>query len=159
MTYLGIDNGLRGGLVWLSETGEILRKEVMPTQNIGKNDIVDYDDLSVLLAFDLEAHVLFEGAAKFSQGVKALCSTWHSCGIVETTLKSLKMRWEGIDAQRWQKAILPGRKSGETKAAALATATKLWPRELWLETPRCSKPHDGMIDAALIAEYARRIRL
>jgi len=37
----------------------------------------------------------------------------------------------------------------------LLKARQLWPDETWLASPRCTKPHDGMIDAALIAEYAR----
>jgi hypothetical protein len=55
----------------------------------------------------------------------------------------------------WQKVMLPGCAKGDTKPAALARARQLWPAESWLASPRCSKPHDGMIDAALIAEYGR----
>jgi hypothetical protein len=35
----------------------------------------------------------------------------------------------------------------------------LWPDERFLPTDRCIKSHDGAIDAALIAEYARRTGL
>jgi hypothetical protein len=55
--------------------------------------------------------------------------------------------------------MLPGCKSGETKPRALEVASRTWPEEDWLATPRSSKPHEGLIDAALIAEYGRRMRI
>jgi len=51
--------------------------------------------------------------------------------------------------------MLVGCAKGDTKPAAKAKAQQLWPDEQWLATPRCKKAHDGMIDGALIAEYAR----
>jgi hypothetical protein len=154
--YLGIDNGLAGGLVWLNISGEIIRKEVMPVRDNGKNRLVDARTLAKLLTAEPSVRVVAEIAAKFSPGKMALCSTWHSWGIVQATLELTQVRWEPVDAQRWQKIMLPGRKTGETKAAALETARRLWPSETFLATGRSCKPHDGWIDAALIAEYARR---
>ena len=57
MIYLEIDNGLTGGLVWVSDSGEIIRKEVMPIRDNGKNRIVDSHDLVNLLTFERTAHV------------------------------------------------------------------------------------------------------
>ena len=45
---------------------------------------------------------------------------------------------------------------GETKAYARAKAAQIWPDEDWLATPRSKKAHEGLIDAALIAEFYRR---
>ena len=42
---------------------------------------------------------------------------------------------------------------GMTKVAALAVANKLWPQQRWIATNKSKVPHDGMIDAALIAHY------
>ena len=42
---------------------------------------------------------------------------------------------------------------GMTKVAALAAANKLWPQQKWIATNKSKVPHDGMIDAALIAHY------
>lgn len=50
--------------------------------------------------------------------------------------------------------MIPGAK-GDTKPRALAKALQLWPGETFLASERCRVPHDGMIDAALIAEYGR----
>lgn len=61
----------------------------------------------------------------------------------------------GNPKDSWQRHMLPKCEQGETKAAAIAAASQLWPDESWLASPRCSTPDTGMIDAALIAEYAR----
>ena len=159
MIYLGIDNGLNGGLVWLDDNGKIERREVMPVRDNGKNKVVDAHDLMTLVSYERQARVVAEIAAKFSPGKMALCSTWHSWGIVQAVLELSGMRWEPVDSQRWQKIMLPGRAKGETKPAALEASRRLWPEEKFLATARSSKPHDGMIDAALIAEYGRRQRL
>jgi hypothetical protein len=52
--------------------------------------------------------------------------------------------------------MIPGCEKGETKRAASELARRLWPDESFFATERCKTPHDGLVDAALIAEYARR---
>ena len=42
---------------------------------------------------------------------------------------------------------------GRTKEVALNLANQLEPSENWLANKRCRTPHDGMIDAYLIARY------
>jgi hypothetical protein len=61
----------------------------------------------------------------------------------------------GNPKDSWQRAMLGPCEKGETKAAALAAAERLWPEENWLASERCKSPHDGMIDSALIAQFAR----
>ena len=51
---------------------------------------------------------------------------------------------------------MPKGQKFNTKAAALNVAKQIFPAETWLKSERCTKPHDGMIDAALLAEYGRR---
>jgi hypothetical protein len=62
-----------------------------------------------------------------------------------------------IEWQRhfWTKPKMPKGMKFDTKAAALNQAEQLWSGNDWTATERSRKPHDGMIDAALIAEYAR----
>jgi len=40
---------------------------------------------------------------------------------------------------------------GQSKKYALAKAKELRPDEQWLATPRSKKPHDGIVDAYLMA--------
>jgi hypothetical protein len=94
----------------------------------------------------------------------ALCSTWFTYGHICAALKLGLYRWHSIRPQAWQKTFwakpkMPKGQKFDTKAAALRSANMLWPTEDWTKSDRATKPHDGMVDAALIAEYGRRNRL
>jgi hypothetical protein len=78
---------------------------------------------------------------------------------IRAVITSMRIPWHRITPQSWQKVMLPKCKAGDTKPRALALAMALWPQESFLASPRCKVPHDGLIDAALIAEYSRRMKL
>lgn len=164
MIYIGIDNGLTGGLVALGENpGPPISAVPMPTRGKTKGNEVDaraiYEWLlSLDTAFD-RMSVTLETPGKYSPGVQALCSMWDSYGAIRAVLECRDIRHHRKAPQAWQKVMLIGCKKGDTKPAALARVRQLWPAERWLASPRCSKPHDGMIDAALIAEYSRILKL
>jgi len=159
--YVGVDNGLDGGLVALSATpgAGIIDRIAMPTQKTGKGREVD----ALLVLAWLESLgtysalcVTLETPGKHSPGLQALCSMWDSYGALRAICATRGIRHYRIAPQTWQKAMLPGCEKGQTKPFALSVARRLWPEEKWLASPRCSKPHDGMIDGALIAEFSRR---
>lgn len=163
MIYLGIDNGLDGGLVALSDVVGVapINAAVMPTRLKAKGREVNAD---LVLAFIESLHcpdvrtdltVVIETPGKHSPGAQALCSMWDSFGVLRAVCEVKGIRHYRITPQQWQKAMLPGCEKGNTKPFALSIARRLWPQESWLATPRSSVPHDGLIDAALIAEYAR----
>jgi hypothetical protein len=157
MTYIGIDNGLSGGIVAVQAPGIITKAWTMPTRNKSKGNEVDAEFVASF--FDQwmrdEITVILETPGKFAKGVQAISSMWDSYGAVRGVLESRGIRHIRITPQAWQKVMLVGCKKGDTKPAAYAKARQLWPTETWLPSPRCSNPHDGMIDAALIAEYGR----
>ena len=160
MVYIGIDNGLTGGLVALSDhPGAPIASVVMPTHGKSKGNEVNgkrlWDWLSLFWHTNEDLTVIIETPGKFSPGVQALTSMWDSYGCIRGVLESRGIRHHRITPQKWQKVMLPGCKKGDTKPAAKARAAQLWPGESWLRSPLCSTPHDGMIDAALIAEYGR----
>ena len=157
---IGIDNGLTGGLVALSDhPGPPIACMPMPTRGKAKGNEVDAEAvwrwISTYWNTIESLTVILETPGKHSPGVQALCSMWDSYGAIRGVLESRGIRHHRITPQAWQKVMLPGCAKGDTKPAALARARQLWPAETWLASPRCSKPHDGMIDAALIAEYGR----
>ena len=162
MIYIGIDNGLTGGLVALSDhPGLLIESWPMPIQSKNKGNEVDALALWKIvskygmtsLAFGIT--VILETPGKHSPGAQALCSMWDSFGAIRGVLESHGIRHHRIAPQTWQKAMLGKLEKGQTKPAALSKARQLWPDEKWLATPRSTKPHEGLIDAALIAEYAR----
>lgn len=160
MQYIGIDPGLDGGIATLSQSGDILRACSMPTIKLGKGRVVDVLEIRRELNYYIDTVVYLEEASKHSAGVLSLCSTWYTFGAIETILKLSAIRYQVIRPQNWQKRFWtrPTMAKGDkfdTKAAALMAATRLWPEVDWTKSLKARKPHDGMIDAALIAEFAR----
>lgn len=160
--YVGIDNGLDGGIVALDGEGAVTFKSKMPVNKTGKGREIDVQGFAAIVE-QLSPHAVFivEQASKHSPGKMALCSTWHSFACMTTTLKLLKVQWDLVQPQKWQRAFwarpkMPKGQKFDTKAAALVAAKRIWPCEEWLASDRCKIAHNGMVDAALIAEHARR---
>tara|TARA_R100000353_G_scaffold165390_1_gene126508 strand:- start:799 stop:1068 length:270 start_codon:yes stop_codon:yes gene_type:complete len=61
-----------------------------------------------------------------------------------------------VEPREWQVEILGRIPAGSTKTAALALVSEVTPDEDWTKKGRSMNPHDGMIDAYLIAEFGRR---
>lgn len=163
MIYIGIDNGLTGALVALSDhPGPPIAKTAMPTRGKAKGNEVDSKaacDWMSSIGMFCNITVVLETPGKHSPGAQALCSMWDSYGALRSICEAFGIRHHRITPQAWQKVMIVGCAKGDTKPAALARARQLWPDETWLKSPRCTTPHDGMIDAALIAEYGRRTNL
>jgi hypothetical protein len=161
MIIVGIDNGLTGGIVALSDhPGAPVAMCVMPTQpkKTGRevSAVAVWDFLRMLGPVE-KLIVMLETPGKHSPGVHALCSMWDSYGVIRGVLESRQIAHHRVAPQTWQSAILGKLAKGETKPAALAKAREIWPDETWLATPRSTVPHDGLVDAALIGEHLRRI--
>ena len=159
--YIGIDPGLSGGIAILR--GRELELHIMPTFGDGKKRRVDVDILDAILfptRASSSAMILYESPAG-SKNARALASMADSFARIETLLILCQFRREPITARKWQKEFwtvpkMAKGKTFDTKAAALKVAKQLWPDRDWRASGRCKVPHDGLVDAALIAEYARR---
>jgi|TARA_Y100000310_G_scaffold185825_1_gene185893 hypothetical protein len=163
MIHIGIDNGLSGGIAAIEDG--TLSLDVMPILNDGKKNRVDVIKLMRILQSyyrsDCSSFIVYESPAG-SKSVKAAVSMADSFARVEAILIIERYRREPITSRKWQKIFwtvpkMPKGKSFDTKAAALNKARQLFPNQDWLTSSRCRKPHDGLIDAALIAEYCRRV--
>jgi hypothetical protein len=71
------------------------------------------------------------------------------CGMAETS----DFEMCRVSVHKWQKAILGFVPKGKTKESAILKAQELAPEECWVKNKRCRNPHDGMVDAFLIAMY------
>jgi len=174
---LGIDNGLDGGMVALSPIKGLdpIHKAIMPTLFVSyparktcKAKIVREVDARGLVAIlnsmeckPDETVIFFEECPERTfgeNGQKTMRSMGKSMGTILAVLACKGFqRVHRILPGDWQPVILGKVPSGQTKPAALAKAHDIWPDENWLASDRHSTPHNGMIDAALIAEYGRRI--
>lgn len=166
MIYLGIDNSLSGALCILSGSS-IVAMTQMPVKTYvppkkGAKSAREIDVVAVWRwLYEIVGHqlsnvvVMIEKPtnAKTYRAAEAMAGSFHALRAM-CELKNLK--WWRITPQSWQKVMLPGCVKGDTKPAALRAAKQIWPDESWLATKRSSVPHDGLVDAALIAEYCRR---
>jgi len=91
------------------------------------------------------------------QGVSSMFKFGKVYGEVLGAIKSENIPHTLITPQKWQKEIFQGIETKlKPKEKALIAAKRLFPNESFLATPRSRKPHDGMVDALLLAEYGRR---
>jgi len=157
---IGIDNGISGALVALSAySGMVLESILMPTRITGSSrecDAIAVCEWIEKFQYSDEVAVALETPGKYSPGTLALCSMWDCYGVLRGILESCNIRHIRVDPQIWQKEMLGKVPKGETKPFARAKAKELWVTETWLATPRSKKAHEGLVDAALIAEFYRR---
>lgn len=156
---IGIDNGISGSCVAISaHHGLVIDKILMPTRPSAKSRECNALTLCRWLeTFESSAiAVCLETPSKHSPGLLALCSMWDCYGAIRGVLESCGIQHTRIAPQTWQATMLGKVPKGETKAYARAKAAQIWPDETWLATPRSKKPHEGYVDAALIAEFYRR---
>lgn len=163
MIYIGIDNGVSGGIVALSPVAGCapILSAPMPVQRARRGNEIDVREVGELLR-DHELNrpeavsVIIEEPVG-SQSAHAAASMAGSFHALRGFLETSGFRWHRITPQSWQRVMIPGK--GDTKARALEAARRLWPAETWLASDRSRVPHDGIIDAALIAEFGRRSAL
>ena len=152
---IGVDNGLDGGLCAISDfDGGVVDKIPMPTMQRSKKREVDARKINEWL---ISLHTPFTLAveeplahAKSSQAVRSMALSFGKIvGIAEVKDYDLVR----VSVHKWQKKMLGNVSKGMTKVAALNVAERLAPAENWLKNKRCRTPHDGMVDAYLIAKY------
>lgn len=158
MNYLGIDNGISGGLALVSEQGLMVYYTAMPTQQTRKGNEIDVRTLRLwlddhhILPVNAVAVIEEPGGSKSAAAGASMAGSFHA---LRSLLELRGFRHARVTPQKWQKEIL-NCGTGETKPVALQKAQTLWPEEQFLATERSKVPHTGIIDAALIAEYGRR---
>jgi len=157
---IGVDNGISGALVAISaHNGALIASTEMPIQKARKGNEINTLEVEFWLRCvsggldKIHCAILEEpGGSKSAKAAMSMAGSFHS---LRTILTNLKIRWHRITPQKWQKEMLPGCKSGDTKPRALELAKRLWPDETFLATERSKVPHDGIVDAAILSEYAR----
>ena len=187
MIYIGIDNGLTGALVALSDyPGPPIAMRVMPTITrrfrFDKTRVTTRKGIKAKITAPATSNeidgasvtswirevtdsrpcvILIEECPEHAKQKSTMRSMAISYGILVGAITAglpgyrLEIARSGNPHDSWQRMLLGKLSHGDTKPAALARCRQLWPSESWLATPRSTKPHEGLIDAALIAEYGR----
>lgn len=161
---IGIDPGFSGALVITNGQKAGLAK--MPLLVNGKDREIDWRGLKQVLEdfgrMDKKTlpfpHIFLERAVSFGMGTKSAFNYGRGFGMIELVLQDCDYPYTLVEPQKWTKLMHAGvRKDLKPKAKSMIAARRLFPKIL----PFCTfdkkgKPHDGAIDALLIAGYGLR---
>lgn len=167
--YCGIDIGKAGAIAIITKENEIktFKMPMIKTE-------LDYESLHSLLEpyEGGNCMVVFEKLSViFGTSKQTAFLMGHQAGAVEMACVARCIPFIKIPPKVWQKAMFTGiteiskpSKTGkttqrDTKAMALVAVKQIFPSLKLTFGERAEKPHDGLIDAILMAEYARRLNL
>ena len=148
MIAIGIDPGKSGALaaIYMDENNKPIRYKVIPF------DATGYRDMLELCASSRVVCCVEKVGAMPGQGVVSMFNFGHNLGLIEGLLQGFKIPYQLVPPQTWKKEFsLTG-----NKQSSIDVCKKLYPNINLLPTPRCIKENDGMAEAVLMAEYARR---
>jgi hypothetical protein len=161
--YIGIDPGKSGGIAILTEDMKLILFTV-PT--IGK--LVDHQSIRTVLdgyrgGNGNQSYYALEDVHSLpGVSAKANFSFGENKGEYRGLLVGLQLPYMEVQPKTWQKIAWEGvplmkKPNGktDTKAVSLTAAKRLFPNESFLATSRSSVPHDGLVDATLIAYYLK----
>lgn len=162
---LGIDNGLDGAVVAIdAESGRVLGFFDAPVVELGKSRR-QLAPRSMAVALDALLEQVGPVVGCFVEhgqpiGSDGTIANWHSGASYlgwRCLLAARGLPWQDVPAQQWQRELLRGAPGEDTKAKSLHRAQGLFPG-LPLMKPNGRKLSlHGRSDAALIAEYGRRL--
>ena len=163
---IGIDNGISGGLVARSDhDGSYIDGITMASERWRSRNEIDVLAVRKCIrsVCDGEPHKKLLSVTVEEPNNSRTPSTAYSVASSFHSLRALldlwQLPWRRITPQSWQKVMLLKCAKGDTKPRALHEARNRWPDEAFLASPRCKVSHEGIVDAALIAEYSRRMKL
>ena len=88
------------------------------------------------------------------QGVTSCFSFGRGFGFILGLLAAFCLPYELVRPQKWKKEF----SCTSDKNTSIEVAKRLFPGVDLRRTPKCTKPHDGICEALLMAEYAKRMR-
>ena len=152
---VGIDPGVTGGVAILdAETGALvqaIRTPVLPIPGKKEYDLQGMRD--VLDAVCIRLVTIEKAGARPTDGKVGLFSYGCGYGMWLGLMAALGIPYIEVPPQRWQSKMLAGLPRGpKIKASAMRAAKSLFPT-----LPVRVKADNGIADAALIAEYGRRV--
>ena len=145
MIYVGVDPGKKGGYAVIADDA-LCGIEVHAWE----------DDGFVALMKEMSkyrcAAVVEKVGAMHGQGVTSMFTFGKSAGFIEGVLAAFGIGYQLIPPKTWKAEF--GLNSD--KADSIAVCKRLFPGVNLLPNERCRKDSDGMAEALLMAEYARR---
>ena len=179
-TFLGIDPGLDGGLVLLDESGAVLEKHVIPTienksmkksktkkdPSTGKAAMTE----SIKRSIDIPAlnrimgelapkttHAILEQvASRPGMSAPAVFKFGQVFGIIEGLLAGKQIPYMMVIPAVWCRVMHQGIPGDDPKSRSVVALGRLFPTVDLRASERSQKPHEGLMDGLLLAEWGRR---
>lgn len=142
-TYIGIDPGKSGALALLTEDGQCT---VVPFHESA------YTAILKAASGPSSVCCLEKVGSMPGQGVVSMFNFGHNLGYIEGLLQAFDIPYQLVPPQTWKKEFCVT----SDKNTSIEVCRKLFPHVSLLPTARSRKPSDGMAEAMLMAEYARR---
>ncbi len=161
MIWLGVDPGLSGAFAAIARDGSIMHLFDMPlvrdthaTKN--RNNVCEHSLRDELISFKHEHGQIHMAVVEMvstrpGQAAGGVLRTGINFGKIQGILAALCVPTHNVAPAKWKKYM--GLNSD--KEASLGLARAKWPSSEYFAL----KKHDGRAEAALIAEYGRRIGL
>ena len=159
MKIAGIDNGLKGAVVYIDTVSNTVMFHDTPTINI-KRSKDEYDEirmLEFLTGVRPDIVYLEHAQAMPGQGVVSMFKTGYGFGLWKGILVGLGISHQTVRPLIWQKEFFKG-KTGDPKTIAYQVCCSLFPRYANQLKGSRGGLKDGRCDALLIAEYGRRLQ-
>lgn len=144
MIYIGIDPGTSGALAMISESRAA---KVIPWSPEAYRDAL----AGVSLANEYAVACLEKVGAMPGQGVTGMFNFGKNYGHIIGLLEANGIPYELVHPRKWQKEF-----SVTDKNSSLEICKRLFPLISLKRNKKCKKDDNGMSDALLMAEYARR---
>lgn len=141
MTYIGIDPGQNGAIALMGDGISVY--PYSDEKLIDICGIVAGEDCICCLE---QVHSMPK------QGVASTFKFGMNYGYIKGVLEAFRIPYQEISPQRWKKEF--GLNTDKQKS--IAVCKRLFPDVSLKRTERCKTDHDGMAEALLMAEYAKR---
>ncbi len=157
MYIFGADPGATGGIVLLEDDGDILNWWPMVGDDPKKGSYIDaVEEASILKKTSKILWAVEVAQAMPGNGACSMFTYGMGYGKLLGALEISSIPVQPIRPAKWTKEMLHGLPANlEGKNRNIQAARNLAPDFISRITPR-SKPHLGLVDAYLIAEYGRR---
>ncbi len=150
--YIGVDPGKKGGYAVVYEDDGEQKAEALAWEDmlfvhwcLSWKGVADARGETILACVE-------KVGAMHGQGVRSMFTFGKSAGFIEGVLAALGIGYQLIPPKTWKAEF--GLNSD--KAASIEVCKRLFPGVNLLATDKCRKDSDGMAEALLMAEYARR---
>lgn len=143
MIYIGIDPGKDGAMAVIWEFGGV---EIVPFSCAGYKEMIQQCP-------NIECRCCLERVGAMpGQGVTSMFKFGENFGFIQGLMTAYGIPYELVTPQKWKKEF---QITGD-KNSSIAVCKRLFPSVSLRRTDRCKKDHDGMAEALLMAEWARR---